>query len=109
MARKTDWLDIARTLQSIGQTGLNFTKDEYDIDRYQQLLDISSEIIANRSDLDKSNIISDFKGQKGYATPKIDIRGAIIKNNKILLVQESDDKLWSLPGGWPRSVIVSCI
>jgi ADP-ribose pyrophosphatase YjhB (NUDIX family) len=100
MARKTDWLNIARTLQSMAQTGLNFTKDEYDIDRYQQLLDISSEIIANQSDLDKSNIISDFKGQKGYATPKIDIRGAIIKDNKILLVQESDDKLWNLPGGW---------
>jgi ADP-ribose pyrophosphatase YjhB (NUDIX family) len=100
MNKKPDWLSIARTLQSIGQTGLNFTKNKYDIERYQQLLNISSEIIENLTHLDRNNIIMDFKNQKGYATPKIDIRGAIIKNNKILLVQEIEDKLWSLPGGW---------
>ena len=100
MNKKLDWLSIARTLQSIGQTGLTFTENVYDIERYQQLLDISSEIIANSSHLNRNKIILDFKNQKGYATPKIDIRGAIVENNKILLVQEIPDKLWCLPGGW---------
>ena len=100
MNKKLDWLNIARTLQSIGQTGLTFTEDWHDIERYQELLNISSEIIANISDLDRNKIVLDFKNQKGYATPKIDIRGAILKDNKILLVQEMEDKLWCLPGGW---------
>lgn len=100
MNKKLDWLSIARTLQSIGQSGLTFTENVYDIERYQQLLDISSEIIANLSHLNRNKIILDFKNQKGYATPKIDIRGAIVENNKILLVQEIEDKLWCLPGGW---------
>ena len=97
---KTDWLSIARTLQSIGQTGLTFSENPHDIERYKQLLDVSSGIIADFSGLERNDIIADFKNQKGYATPKIDIRGAIIKDNKILLVQESEDKLWCLPGGW---------
>jgi ADP-ribose pyrophosphatase YjhB (NUDIX family) len=97
---KPDWLNIARTLQSIGQTGLAFTRDHHDIMRYQKLIEISSEIVASISNLDRNDIMVDFKGQKGYATPKVDIRGAIIKNNRILLVQENEDKLWCLPGGW---------
>ena len=34
----------------------------------------------------------------GFQTPKLDVRGAIIKENKILLVQERN-YTWSLPGG----------
>ncbi|MCC5464486.1 NUDIX domain-containing protein [Pelosinus baikalensis] len=41
-----------------------------------------------------------FCNEIGYQTPKIDIRGAIFKENKILLVKESVDGCWSMPGGW---------
>ena len=36
----------------------------------------------------------------GYITPKVDVRGAVFREGKVLLVQEASDSMWSLPGGW---------
>jgi ADP-ribose pyrophosphatase YjhB (NUDIX family) len=38
--------------------------------------------------------------QPGYATPKVDVRGAVVHDGQILLVQERVDGRWCLPGGW---------
>ena len=94
------WLDLAREIQALGQTGLTYTKNEYDIQRYVRLLEISAEIIATYTDLEKEPVLQNFFSQPGYATPKIDVRGAVIRNGKILLVQERMDGKWAMPGGW---------
>jgi len=44
--------------------------------------------------------LADFLVQPGYATPKVDVRGAVIRDDKILLVQERADERWCMPGGW---------
>ncbi len=42
-----------------------------------------------------------FVGETGYATPKLDIRGAVFRGDGILLVRErADEGRWTLPGGW---------
>ena len=41
-----------------------------------------------------------FENQTGYATPKVDVRGVVFRDDKLLLVQERSDGLWTLPGGW---------
>jgi 8-oxo-dGTP pyrophosphatase MutT (NUDIX family) len=41
-----------------------------------------------------------FENQSGYATPKVDVRGVVFRDDKLLLVQERSDGLWTLPGGW---------
>ncbi|MCJ7432005.1 MAG: NUDIX hydrolase [Anaerolineales bacterium] len=94
------WLDLAREIQALGQTGLTYTKNEYDIQRYVRLLEISAEIIATYTDLEKEPVLQSFSNQPGYATPKIDVRGAIIRDGRILLVQERMDNKWAMPGGW---------
>jgi ADP-ribose pyrophosphatase YjhB (NUDIX family) len=94
------WLDLAREIQALGQTGLTYTKNEYDIQRYVRLLEISAEIVATYTDLEKEPILQNFSSQPGYATPKIDVRGAVIRDGKILLVQERMDGRWAMPGGW---------
>jgi ADP-ribose pyrophosphatase YjhB (NUDIX family) len=94
------WLDLAREIQALGQTGLTYTKNEYDIQRYVRLLEISAEIVATYTDLEKEPVLQNFFSQPGYATPKIDVRGAVIRNGKILLVQERMDGKWAMPGGW---------
>ena len=94
------WLDLAREIQALGQTGLTYTKNEYDIQRYVRLLEISAEIIATYTDLEKEPVLQNFFNQPGYATPKIDVRGAVIRNGRILLVQERMDGKWAMPGGW---------
>jgi len=94
------WLELARELQAMAQTGLTYTQNDYDIHRYQRLLEISAEITARYTSLEKEPILERFSIQSGYATPKVDVRGAIVRDGKILLVQEKVDGNWSMPGGW---------
>lgn len=102
MKNKTNpkWLKWAREIQQLCQTGLAFSESEYDTQRYKRLTEIAAEITASHSDTSKKELTENFLAHPGYATPKIDIRAAIIENNKILLVQEKMDKKWALPGGW---------
>jgi ADP-ribose pyrophosphatase YjhB (NUDIX family) len=94
------WLDWARELQAIGQTGLAFTQSPYDTQRYQRLAEIAAEIVAGHTTLPKSEIVQGFSSQPGYATVKVDVRGAIVREGRILLVQERRDQRWCMPGGW---------
>ena len=94
------WLTIARELQAIAQTGLTFTRDRFDILRYERLRELASELLAHGSGSDKEKILDLLRGETGYATPKIDVRGAAFKDGRVLLVRELSDGLWTLPGGW---------
>jgi ADP-ribose pyrophosphatase YjhB (NUDIX family) len=94
------WLALARELFSLSQSGLTYCKNEYDLHCYQRLQELSAEIIAGQSDLSKETVMQAFSMQAGYATPKIDVRGAVIRDGKVLLVQERSDGGWTLPGGW---------
>lgn len=94
------WLDIAREIQQLTQTGNAFAITNYEKDRYKRLSEIVTEIIEHHTQLDKEAVQKVMMEQPGYATPKVDVRSAIIKNEKILLVQESTDNCWALPGGW---------
>lgn len=94
------WLAHAREIYSLAQAGLAYSKNEFDLERYHRLQEICAEIIASHSRLEQEVILKSFSMQAGYATPKIDVRGAVIRDGKILLVQEVTDKHWALPGGW---------
>ncbi|MEW5831128.1 MAG: NUDIX hydrolase [Chloroflexota bacterium] len=94
------WLALARELFSISQCGLTYSKNEYDLERYHRLKELSAEIIAGQSDLEVESVSASFSMQAGYATPKIDVRGAVIRDGRILLVQEKADGRWAMPGGW---------
>jgi ADP-ribose pyrophosphatase YjhB (NUDIX family) len=94
------WLDWAQRLQAIAQNGLTFSHDHFDIERYEQLHAIAAEIMAAHSEADLSVIRELFAGQVGYATPKVDVRGAVFRGDAILLVKERSDGCWTLPGGW---------
>ena len=94
------WLNLARELFSMSQSGITYCKNEYDLHNYRRLQEMSAEIISAHSELSKESILKTFTAQEGYATPKIDVRGAVIRDGKILLVQESADNKWALPGGW---------
>lgn len=96
----SQWLVWAREIQALSQTGLAFTQDPFDRQRYQRLTEIAVEIIARHADLEPSELLPNILTQKGYATPKIDVRGAIIQDDRILLVQDFGDGRWCLPGGW---------
>ena len=93
-------LDLSREIQAISKTGLSFSKDPYDFQRFKQLSEIAAELIANHSIYSEEFVNRVFSAESGYVTPKIDVRGAIFTNDKILMVREKATGAWTLPGGY---------
>jgi ADP-ribose pyrophosphatase YjhB (NUDIX family) len=94
------WLAWARELQAISQTGLAFSLSSYDTQRYTRLAELAAAIVAAHVDLPAETVAAQFLAQPGYATPKVDVRGAVVRGETVLLVQERSDGRWCLPGGW---------
>ncbi len=94
------WLNWAREIQQLSQTGLAFAVTDYEKQRYKRLTEITAEIAAHHTSLEKEAVEKVLMKQPGYATPKIDVRAVVINDDKILLVQEISDKRWAMPGGW---------
>jgi ADP-ribose pyrophosphatase YjhB (NUDIX family) len=95
-----EWLVWVRELQAIAQTGLTFASDRYDLERYQRLRAIAVAMMAAGSGATVERISGLFEQDLGYPTPKVDVRGAVFRDQRILLVREISDGLWTLPGGW---------
>jgi ADP-ribose pyrophosphatase YjhB (NUDIX family) len=98
---ESQWLTYAKRLQAIASTGLYFCKDEFDRERYQEIADMANGMLAALGNVPVeriSSLVSDFA--KGYMTPKVDVRGAVIEGGEILLVRERSDGRWTLPGGF---------
>ena len=94
------WLEWAREIQGLSQTGLAFASTDYETERYTRLSEIAAEIVASHTNETRESLVRNFTAQPGYATAKIDVRGAIVRGGKILLVQERRDQHWCMPGGW---------
>ena len=94
------WLEWAKRIRAISQSGLAYTRDEYDAERYEKLREIAGEIAAEHSRLDRQKLVELFSKNIGYATPKVDVRGAAFRGEMILMVKEREDGCWTLPGGW---------
>ncbi|OUJ70871.1 NUDIX hydrolase [Hymenobacter crusticola] len=100
--KNTDWLIIAQRLQALAQAGLTYGQNVYDLERYQELRDMSVEIIGKLSDEPVEKIKNLFANETGYQTPKVDVRAVLFRGtDEILMVQEKiDGDRWTLPGGW---------
>ena len=92
-------LELAIEIQSLAQSGLAYTNNVYDKERFERLRDISAEMLSMKTELSLEKVKDLFCNEKGYQTPKLDTRAVIFKDDKILLVKENDGT-WSLPGGW---------
>ena len=95
------WIEWGRKLQAISQTGLHYTEKQYDRERYEQIGVVAAEILAEHTNLSVEELIQLNADEFGYATPKVDVRGVVFQEDKILLVREiADAGRWTLPGGW---------
>ncbi len=99
MKENEKWLDWAVELQALAQTGLAYTRDDFDRERFERIRDIAAEMISYKTDMPLEKVRELFCDETGYPTPKIDTRAAVFKDGRILLVRENDGR-WSLPGGW---------
>lgn len=89
--------ELFQRLLAISNSGINYSKDPYDIERFNDIYNITQEFI--NSNLTNNNI--HFEKEKGYPTSKVDVRAVILDDNdNILLVEDATSKTWSLPGGF---------
>ena len=93
-------MTIAREVRAIAQTGLAFTADGFDHQRYQRLRELAARLMAQGSSSEHESILQLLRQEKGYATPKVDVRGAAFVDGRVLMVREISDGKWTLPGGW---------
>ncbi len=102
MTAEPDWLVWAREIQATAQSGLAFSKDPYDIERYHALRALAARVMAAHTATPAAQIEALFAGEHGYATPKVDVRAAVFDpEGRILLVREvQDGDRWTMPGGW---------
>jgi ADP-ribose pyrophosphatase YjhB (NUDIX family) len=94
MARRTI-LEISRELASIAQAGITYSTDPFDRERFHRLREIASEILQEMGRADFQ-----WPAEIGYATPKVDVRGAVFRSGEVLLIREASSGKWTLPGGW---------
>ena len=97
-----DWLVWAREIQAIAQTGLAYSPDAFDKERFEALRRLAAEIMERHTDADLGRIEALFAEETGYATPKVGVRGAVFDDQgRLLMVRETiDGHRWALPGGW---------
>ena len=93
-------LDWARKVQAIAQNGLAFTTDPFDKERYTELTELVATLLATELDIPVAQAKGFWEGDEGYVTPKVDVRGGIFEDDRVLLVRERSDGRWTLPGGW---------
>ncbi len=94
------FLQWVQTMQTIAQAGLTYTQNPFDRERYHHLLGLAAEILAAGGQIDLPAAEHLIENETGYATPKLDVRGVVFQDDRILLVKELSDGGWTLPGGW---------
>ena len=94
------WLEWAQKIQAVAQKGLLYSKNPYQIEDYKLLRNIAAEIISTHTQIEQREILDLLIKEIGYPTPKVGVASAVFEDNKILLVKERSDGLWTLPGGF---------
>jgi ADP-ribose pyrophosphatase YjhB (NUDIX family) len=102
MSKSSDsrWLEWSKRLQAIAQNGITFALDPYDIERYHAVRQIAAEMLSDGTGLEQKVVLGLLQKETGYATPKVDVRGIVFRDDKLLLVRERSDGKWTPPGGW---------
>jgi len=90
----------ARKLHTIAQAGLTYARDAYDLERYRAVRALAAEMLAAAIGELPERVAPLLEAERGYLTPKVDVRAVVFRDGKVLLVREQTDGLWSLPGGW---------
>jgi len=93
-------LELARRLHALARTGLHFCGNEYDRERYLEIEQIAAELLSGAEPADRDALLALWRNETGYVTPKIEVRGAVFRAGRVLLVRETADGRWTLPGGW---------
>ncbi len=93
-------LDQARRLLAVAQSGLHYTRSEFERERYEEIAQLAAEMLSNESSYTARQLRDAWIVEQGYSTPKLDVRGAMFRGDTVLLVRERSDGKWTVPGGF---------
>ena len=96
----TNFAKAIQRMLAITDTGLTFSKDPYDRERYEDLRQILWSVLQDQTELDQEELTAILKPTGSYATPLMDVRAWIVQNQKICLVRGQGEDTWALPGGF---------
>ena len=74
-------------MAGIAQTGLVHSKEPFDKERYEAVQRIAAEILAEHANVSVSQAVEILAGETGHATPKVEVRGVVLKDDEVLLVK----------------------
>jgi ADP-ribose pyrophosphatase YjhB (NUDIX family) len=102
-----DLLRWSEALAGIARTGLGFTDNPYEAERFDEILRVAADIgVAAGREYVADELVQEWmkdvgRGVPGYQTPKVGI-GAVVGNERgeILLIQRADSGIWLYPTGW---------
>ncbi|MFG0669673.1 NUDIX hydrolase [Pseudomonas sp. xss_1] len=97
---ENSWLNQIKRVQALACTGLVYSRDQYDQERFDEIQAIANNMLAQLSTAPLEQIVKLMPDMQNYPTPKVDVRAAVIEDNRILLVREKNNGLWTLPGGF---------
>ncbi|WP_258103035.1 NUDIX hydrolase [Marinoscillum sp. MHG1-6] len=93
-------LDYLKRVQAMAKTGLSYTENPYDVERYEELRDYTNKMISLISGMQNEEVKAYFDHLDRYPTPKVDVRAFVVKEERLLMVCENTDGKWAIPGGW---------
>jgi ADP-ribose pyrophosphatase YjhB (NUDIX family) len=97
----TFYFEKIKRLQALAEIGLEYSEISFDRERYEEIREISLEMLEKMTDVPIHKIIPVIEEKNGYKTPKIDVRAVVFnEKNQILLIKENVDGCWAMPGGW---------
>lgn len=112
MKDTTEILNQIKRIKAIADTGLLYSRNDYDRENYLELKEISFQLLNTLTGESLESIRNFYADVKDYPTVKVDVRALLLSpEKKILMVQEGMDGKWALPGGWadigysPKEVI----
>ena len=88
-------------LRTIARNGLHFSSNPYDRERYERLLELTTQSYGERLQVPEEAVRERFLNELGYITPKVGADAAIFnERGEILLMERADGSGWCLPCGW---------
>lgn len=96
----TNLLDQARRLLAVAQSGLHYTRSEFERERYEEIAQLAAQMLSGETGYSAEQLRDAWIVEEGYSTPKLDVRGAMFEGDTVLLVRERSDGKWTLPGGF---------
>ncbi len=90
---------IADELRAIANLGLNYSKNEYDLDRYERILSASARLFGAIEHRSSEEVLEKFQNNMFHVSPLAGAEAAVLHDNQLLLVRRQDNGLWAIPGG----------